>query len=194
LDCDYNRDPECPECGENTLPFYDEYRERIIEDEPVPLFSAAGHDFFLFAPFGIPAWAILSLVLTVAGIVFSFIVIIRAARQKKDENKDFDKRSEELYSVNSLENMQLLGILENEERFIKHRRLWALVMTCFLSFSAVLLLVLMQDFKGIIVLFDFWAFVHAAIFAVILICGKLVFKKYEFKSAPLYGVTDLNLS
>jgi len=187
LDCGYNRDPECPECSEETLVITDYYSETTIDDEPVPLFSAAGLDFFLFAPFGIPAWAILSLIFTIAGIVFSFFVIIRTARQKKEENKAFDERSAKLHSVNSLENMQLLGILESEERFIKQRRLWALVMTCFLSFSAVLFLVLMQDFEGIVVLFDWWVIIHSVLFAGILICGKLVFKKYEFEKTPLYA-------
>jgi len=155
----------------------------IIEDTPVPLFSVVGFDVFLFAPLGMPAWAVLSLLLTVAGIVFSFIVIIRAARQKEHENKEFDERTEKLQSVNSLENLQLLSALENEDRFIRQRRLWALVAMCFLSFSALLLLVLMQDFRGVIVLFDWWVIIHSIIFMGVLVCGRLAFSKYEIKQS-----------
>ena len=195
LDCGHNQDPECPECGEEPLLISEAddniYRELTIEDSPVPLFSAAGFDFFLFAPFGMPSWAILSLLLTLAGIVFSFIVIIRSARQKERENKEFDERTAKLSGVNSLENVQLLSALENEERFIRQRRLWALIALCFLSFSALLLLVLIQDFRGVVVLFDFWVVIHLALFSGILICGKLAFKRYEtlnhFQPAPSFS-------
>jgi len=151
----------------------------VIEDEPIPLFSGAGFDFFLFAPLGMSAWAILSLLFTLAGVVFSFIIVIRAVRQKEDENKEFEERTAELHSIKSLENVQLLSALENEEFLQRHRRSRALVITIILSVTAVLLLVLMQDFTGVIVLFDWWVVAHSIIFAGVLFCGKLAFKRHE---------------
>jgi len=191
LDCGHNRDANCPDCGEELLPVNDfgndAFPDFIIEDGPVPLFSVGGLDFFMFAPPGMSAWAILSLVLTISGIIFSIVITILAIRQKESEHKEFDERTSELYSVNTLENLQLLGALENEEQFNKQRRLWALVMVYLLSFCAVLFLLLLQDFRGVIVLFDRWVIVHSIIFAGILVCGKLVFKRYEAGNEPAYA-------
>jgi len=190
LDCGYNQDYDCPECGEEPLPIsYVNSNDNIsrffseppTEDKIMPLFSVAGFDFFLFAPPGMSAWAILSLLLTLTGIILSLLIIIRAARQNEYENIEFNERTAVLYSVNSLENVQLLSALENEERFVKRHRFWSLVILCFFNFFAVLLLVLMQDFRGIIVLLDWWVIVHAILFAGIITCGKLVFRKYEFE-------------
>ena len=194
LDCGHNRDPECPGCGEELLPvedtdidnYYDAFSEPVTEAEISPLFSIAGFDFFLFAPFGMPAWAVLNLLLTIAGIVFSSIIIMRAARQKELDSNEFYELTAKLYSVNSLENIKLLSALENEERYVQQRRLLALLITCFLSFIAVVLLALMQDFKGIIVLFDWWVIIHSVIFAGVLIFGRLVFYKYETSYNPQY--------
>jgi len=165
----------------------DDFPMLAVEDETVPIFSSTGRDFFLFAPFGMPAWAIFNLLLTLAGVIFSFVIIIRAACQKEHENREFDARTSLLFTVNSLENVQLLSAIENEERFIRRRRIWALVTACFLSFGAVLFLVLMQDFKGAIVLFDWWVIIHSILFVGILICGKLAFRRYEVSENRLYA-------
>jgi len=158
----------------------------IIEDGPIPLFSGAGFEFFLFAPFGMSAGAILSLLFTLAGVVFSLITIICTVRQKKGEHKEFEERTAELNSINSLENVQLLSALENEEFLKRRRRSRALFITLILSLSAVLLLVLMQNFTGVIVLFDWWVIVHSIIFAGVLLFGKLAFKRHNPQDSLLY--------
>jgi len=190
LDCGHNRDPECPDCGEELLLIEavesDDFPELIVEDNLMPVHSSSGIDFFLFAPFGMPAWSILNLVLTLAGIVFSIVIIIRAARLKEIESIEFNERTSELQSVISLENIKLLSALENEESFMKKRRLWGILMTCFLSLSALLLLILIQDFSGAIVLVDWWIIFHSLLFVFTVICGKLAFKKYETSDNHLY--------
>ena len=187
-DCGHNRDSGCPECGEELLPadINNIYWDMIIEDGPIPLFSGAGFEFFLFAPFGMSAGAILSLLFTLAGVVFSLITIICTVRQKKGEHKEFEERTAELNSINSLENVQLLSALENEEFLKRRRRSRALFITLILSLSAVLLLVLMQNFTGVIVLFDWWVIVHSIIFAGVLLFGKLAFKRHNPQDSLLY--------
>jgi len=184
----------CPECGDNLFPLSDIYSLLNIDESPLPLFTIGGVDFFLFAPLGVPSWAILSLLLTVAGVILSLNIIVRAVRQKQNENMEFDEHSAKLFGINSLENIQLLCALENEHLYNQRRRLGAMTMMYILSIGAVLLLILVQDFMGIIALFDFWVIVHSLLFVGILLCGKLVFKRYKVADSPLYAPTSASVS
>jgi len=151
----------------------------IVEDDPIPLFSADGRDFFLFAPFGIPTWSIFNLILTVAGAVLSIITVIHAFIQKKEEFNEVDKYAAKIMAGNTAQNEELLVFIANEDQYNKRRRLTALVVKCVLSFCAVLLLILTQNFKGAVAVFDFWSVAHTAMFAGIIISGRLVFKKHR---------------
>ena len=185
LDCDHGRDPDCPECGDKkeAAPISETDTDTDIGggllDEPVPLFSIGGVDIYLFAPLGISSWAILSLVFTALGLGVTAFVIFRAVRQKKDENAAIDEHSAILRNVDTFDNDRVSKVAEDKERYNKRRRLGAFSLMYLFAAAAVLLIILFQDFTGIIVLFDFWVIIHAALFAGVLVSGKLVFRKYE---------------
>jgi len=81
--------------------------------------------------------------------------------------------------VDTFDNDRVSKVAEDKERYNKRRRLGAFSLMYLFAAAAVLLIILFQDFTGIIVLFDFWVIIHAALFAGVLVSGKLVFRKYE---------------
>ena len=176
LDCGYNRDPDCLECGDFLFFIADTGNVIPVGEPPVTLFSNDGFDILLFAPFGTPAWAIINVVLTVAGVILTFATIIRAVGRKKGENNEIDKYVA-LFHVDSYVDTQTLIILNDDERYNKRRRLWVFVTMYVLSIAAVMFLVLIQDFRGVIALFDWWTIIHSMLFAGIVICCRLVFRK-----------------
>jgi hypothetical protein len=172
LVCGHGCDPYCSDCG-------DAYIDDIF-DEPVPLFNIFGTPIFMFAPVGMSSWAIFSLLFTVAGIIVSLITIMRAVYQKKIENKYVDKQySALLRDVDRVTNDAISTLVEGKERYNKRRRLGALMPMYTLSIGALLLLLITQNFRGVITLFDWWVIIHAILFVGVVVCSKLVFRKYE---------------
>jgi len=179
LDCGYNRFDDCPECSGLLLPEENSRGDVTVEDDPVPLFFVNDRGFFLFAPMGIPTWSVFNLILTAAGIFLSIITILRALYQKREEFTEVDKCAAKIMSGDSANKDELLIFIANEDNYNKRRRLIAFAVKYVLSFAAVLLLLLTQNFKGAIAIFDFWSAVHLIMFTGIIISGFLVFKKIE---------------
>jgi hypothetical protein len=151
-----------------------------IEDEPLPLFNLFGAPVFFFAPVGKPAWAILNVLLTIAGIVISIITILRAVNQKKIENKNVDNQcSAMVRNTDNFNNDVFVDLIKHKEQYNKKRRLGALISMYVLSIGALIFLLIVQDFRGIIAIFDRWVIIHAILFIGVIICNKLVFRKYE---------------
>jgi len=148
-------------------------------DPPLPEQAKAGINFLLFAPFGTAAWSIFNVVLTLTGVVLAIITVIRSLRRKKEENSEIDKQTASLFSADPYIVTQTLYLPDDFELFNKRRRTGMLAAMYVLSIGAVLLLILVQDFTGAIAVFDWWSIIHSIVFACIVICGKLVFRKNE---------------
>jgi hypothetical protein len=181
-ECGEGCDPECPDCGDAPVAVRASYYQEIldIEDEPLPLFNIFGAPIFFFAPIGMPSWAILNVLLTIAGFVLSVVTILRAVSQKKTENKNVDNQySAMLRNVDSFNNDTFFTLLKHKDQYNKRRRLFALVSMYILSIGALILLLIVQNFRGVIALFDWWVIIHAILFIGVIICSKLVFRKDE---------------
>ena len=178
LDCGFNRDPECPGCGDVVYILTDIHDAPTSYDRFVIPPNDSGFEILLFAPFGMSAWAIFNVILTVTGVLLTFVAIMRSVRRKRSENHEVEKYVA-LFNVDSYVDTQTIVILNENERYDKRRRLGAFITMYALSTGAVLLLVLIQDFTGVTALFDWWSIVHLFLFAGILICNKLVYKKHE---------------
>jgi hypothetical protein len=151
-----------------------------IGDESLPLFDFFGTSVFFFAPIGIPSWAIMNVLLTIAGIILSAITILCAVTQKKKENKNVDNQySAMLRSADSFNDDVFYDLIKHKEQYTKKRRLGALISMYIFSLGALILLLIVQNFKGVIALFDWWVIIHAILFLGIIICTKLVFRKDE---------------
>jgi purine-cytosine permease-like protein len=158
------------------VPYYQTILD--IDEEPLPLFNLFGRQIFFFAPFGMPYWSILSVLLTIAGVILSLVTILRAVNQKKKENKNVDNQySAMLRSENSFNDDTFIDLLKHKELYNKKRRLALLVLMYIFSIGAVLLLLIIQNFRGVIALFDWWVIPHAVLFVFVVICSKLVFRK-----------------
>jgi len=117
-------------------------------------------------------------VLTFAGIVLAILFILRAVEQKKEENELVDKQTTLIKNSNSFNSEQLLKMVEEADRYNNRRRLSALTAMYVFSFGAALLLLLTQNFLGLITVFDFWSIAHSIMLVGILFSGKFVFTKY----------------
>jgi len=137
----------------------------------------------LFAPFGTPALSILSALFTIIGVVVSLLTIIQSIRRKKAENDELDKRTAVFHNADSFVVTQTIFIPDDYEVYNKQRRNGMLVAMYILSTGAVLLLAFIQNFYGVIVVFDWWSIIHAVIFAGILICQKFLYKKHNKEGA-----------
>jgi len=185
LDCGYDRDIECIECGNQTVPAENKFTgfagfsEVTVEDDPVPLFKINDRSFFLFAPMGIPTWSIFNLILAVTGIFLSLLTIIRALCQKREEFTEVDKCAAKIMSGDFANKDELLVFIANEDFYNKRRRLVALAVKYILSFASVLLLLLTQNFKGVVAIFDYWSAAHSIFFTGIIISGRFVFKNFR---------------
>jgi len=151
-----------------------------IEDDPLPMFNIFGMPIFFFAPIGMPAWAILSVLLTIVGIILSIITILRAVNQKKTENKNVDNQcSAMVRNVDSFNNDVFVDLIKHKEKYNNKRRLGALISMYVLSIGALIFLLIVQDFRGVAALLDRWVFIHVILFAGVVICNRLVFRKYD---------------
>jgi hypothetical protein len=179
LECGSECDPECPDCGDAPFSANEPYY-LDIEDEPLPLFNLFGTPIFFFAPVGLPSWAILNVLLTIAGLVLSVVTIFRAVNQKKTENKNVDnQQSAMLRNADSFNNDVFFDLIRQKEQYNKKRRLTAFVSMYILSISALIILLIVQSFRGVIALFDWWIITHTVLFIGVVICSKLVFRKYK---------------
>jgi uncharacterized membrane protein len=151
-----------------------------IGDEPLPMLNILGRQFFFFAPVGVPYWSILSVLLTIAGAVLSIVTIFRAVNQKKKENKNVDNQcSAMLRNVDSFNNDVFIDLLKHKEQYNEKRRLVAFALMNIFSIGAVLILLIVQNFRGVIALFDWWVITHAVLFISVTICKTLVFRKVK---------------
>ena len=171
----------CPECR-------NQINEVSIDDEPVPLIAIGNSGILLFAPFGVASWAISNLLLTAAGLVCAFIVILKAVRNKRNENSILSNRINHLSNRNLHNNEYAIEMIGSHERSSKRRRLSLMTVMYVLSFGSVALLMVFQNFRGIIALFDWLTAIHILLFAGVLVSGGFVFRKkqnYAFKEVVL---------
>jgi hypothetical protein len=182
LECKNGYDPECPDCGNAPVAVNESYYPDIldIDEDLLPLFDLFGTPIFFFAPVGMPSWAILSVLLTIAGVVISIFTILCAIRQKKTENINVDNQcSAMVRNVDSFNNDVFIDLIKHKEQYNNKRRLAALILMYVLSIGALVILLIIQNFRGVIAIFDRVTIIHAILLIGIIVCCTLVFRKYE---------------
>jgi len=177
MECGHNRDPLCPECGGEPAPVAEPLDDPFDSEPALMNYSDGRINILLFAPFGTPAWAILSILVTIAGIVVTLQTVISTVRQKIAENKTLDRYISASSGADSYVLTQTLVVPDDYEVYNMRRRNGMLAAMYILSIAAALLILLLQDFNGVIVLFDRWVIVHSILFAGILICRKMIYRK-----------------
>jgi len=186
-ECGLGCKPLCPECGEDALFVLDAPDGQIHIDHPAAALSGNKINILLFAPFGTPAWAIFSILLTATGVVITLLTVISIVRQKKSENNELDKHTAAFNNIDSYIFTQIIIFPDDYEKYNKQRRSGMLAAMYIFSIAAVLLLVLTQDFNGVIVLFDWWVIIHSILFAGILISRRMIYRKTKKEGAAVYA-------
>jgi len=108
------------------------------------------------------AWALVNLILAVAGIVLAIITAVRALLRKRDKYEEYN------YEINRA--------AENEE-YQKKIRVVCLTVAMIMALAGIILFFITEDMRLPMVLVDRWTIVNAVIFIIEVIAVLFVFKK-----------------
>jgi hypothetical protein len=175
---------------------------QILKDMGIPIFNIGGVEIPLTAPHWADVWALLNLVLCVAGAIIAVITIVRIlmmdTRERDGVNEPpiaVENRIEPLIAVEkwaglttALENENEPPIatvnrieppIAKEDRKNSPGKLRAgmLAATVVLAAAGVAVFLFTQNMDNLMVLIDIWSIVHAAIFVLELIAASRTLKR-----------------
>jgi uncharacterized repeat protein (TIGR02543 family) len=135
-------------------------------DAGIPIISIGGMAVPLIGLSGDPVWALVNLILCIAGAIIAAIAVIRAMKRRKEEEGGFEYQSEYLE--------------ENEEKRAeeKNRREW-LVVAIIMAVAGIVLFLLTEDMRNMMVLLDRWTIANAIIFVILNVAIRFAFKRKE---------------
>jgi len=139
----------------------------------VPSLSFGDRGVLLFAPMGVQAWSLISLLLCILGFILFVAVAAHALIKKKREE-------DEIINIKSPDD--IVGILtELEGKPHKHYKVLWLAVMGIMGMLSVFLFVLTQDLDRMMVLFDLSTFAHAFIFAIGVLAAVLIYRRTTVK-------------
>jgi len=144
-----------------------------IDNSTVPLgtLSIGGRDIAVFAPFGYGSWALVNLILTIAGILLVGITTFRALRKKKREDEE------------------LASDYEGDKK--SRTRLYLLAAAAIASIAMVLVFIITQNMRNPMVLIDWWSIVHAVVMIAQVVAILFVFKRNKKNNHPYWQEGEL---
>jgi len=137
---------------------------------PLGSITIGGREIIIFPGAGLPSWALLDLLLTIAAVLIAGQIALRSffAKKRRDSGND-DSMHDELS--------------EESGEIKKHRPLWVVVAAIAGLFMVVLFLIT-QDMRLEMVIIDWWTLLFAIAFVVTLISNSLVTKRKHNDTAP----------
>ena len=123
------------------------------------------------APEGESGWALVNLILAVAGWILGIIMAIRALRRKKD------KRDEDEHNYQYQQMRQAAGTEEKEDKYQRKTRAAWLIATLIMAVAGAILFLVTEDMRLPMVMVNKWTIVNAAIFIIEAAAAMFVFKK-----------------
>ena len=134
----------------------------------------------LFAPYGVEAWSLINLALSVLGLLAAAFTVARAVLQKKKEReKEPDTHTSVLHSVKEVDNKGLIEGVEEKDKYNKRRRLIWLEVAVGLSIVGATMFVAAQNTSTLMVLVDWWTAGHAAVIAGVCVSSIASFRRHE---------------
>jgi len=107
------------------------------------------------------AWALMNLILGIAGILLAITMGVRVQIKKRHEKKD-KKHG---------------GTYDGEDEKRKHRRLLLILSVPFLAIAGIVLFILTQDMRLTMILIDLWSPVHTILFGGEILCCIYAYKR-----------------
>ena len=134
---------------------------RAISDGLVPSTSIGDTDVPLYSKGLFDSWALINLILAVAGGLLALITIIRSMFRKN--RRDEEER------------------LETDEENTKYKktRLWLMIASAISAIGGIVLFILTQDITQTMVLVDMWTAVNAVLFAITVVSMIFISKKHK---------------
>jgi hypothetical protein len=155
-------EPEEPEASDP-----DQAKAKMVaaaKSEGIPLLPG---NVPLYGPAGIATWALVDLVIALAGILFAVVSIVRGIRRKNEEEDGYRGVDEGCRGS---------GANKGEARMV--RVSW-FISSIVLAALSVLIFIITQDVSLPMVLVDVWTIVLAVVFAAELVTAKIAFPKKE---------------
>jgi len=199
-DCCISSECSCPNCSEigeteeNRSAKTEFYELDTTSDDEIPTAASFIDTDILdndsHALTGIPTWSILTVLLTISGIIVAVMVNIKSLKQKNEDEKRSREHLKKLRNTDKNSYYKTTAILENKKRHNRGHRLSLFGTMHALVLAGVLLLIVMQNFGGKLVWFNQWVIPHAVIVACIAIAGKCTFRKFvKMPIALLLAIT-----
>ncbi|MCL1830983.1 MAG: InlB B-repeat-containing protein, partial [Oscillospiraceae bacterium] len=173
-----NEDPDGNDESNHTTSEPEEYTQQevldIIKSEGIPTLTIGNLEIPLAAGSAMSkfVWALLNLILTLAGLIYAAVIIVRGAIEKRqDEYYDDEYQTEE----------------DNQK---PRRRLIPLFISVIMGIFGMILFLLTEDLTRLMVLVDRWTIVNALILVIEIVASSLAFRKQ--KEANDQEETDLH--
>jgi preprotein translocase subunit SecG len=141
---------------------------------PVSPSPSVGPEPSVVVPEPLPVWALMNLVLSVAGVILAAIVMVYVLLRKKKTQKQTSERKDAPYVV-------AYNREKSEDKKQKqHMNIW-LVTTLVMAIAGVVVFLLTEDMSRTLAMVDNWTIVHVAIFIVEIIAIVFTFKRKDAK-------------
>jgi len=199
-DCCISSDCFCPNCwgedeayenndGDTELQNPDTNNDGEVQNTS-PLITIDDELYNTIPLSGLHSWSILALLLTLFGVITAAIVTINSLKQKRDEEKRSTEHLKTLRNTDKNSYYKTTAILENEKRHNQGHRITTFVIMQAFVLASFLLLILMQNFNGVPILYNRWVLLHAILAIGIIIIGKHTFRRaLKIPIAAMLAVT-----
>jgi len=161
-----------------------------ITDDGPPRIGWGNRAVPLFPPVGTATWALMNLLLTLGGLVYAIVTVIRALSRKRKNNEEL------LDKINATDGGKLAGSIDDEENsnleeemYDTHLRPHWLAAAIAISIAGTLLFMLTQDMKNMMVLVNWWTAIHAGLLICEILAMLFVFKKQHSQHEESKGDT-----
>jgi Na+/melibiose symporter-like transporter len=130
-------------------------------------------ELLMFASSGVSSWALMNLVMSIAGIIFVAIAVIYLLTHKRKEDEKENNRKDSFFE-------EVFEYPKNDEFSGMFSITWFTV-GAVAAFAAVILFILTQDLSANVALADLWTTTHAIILAIVILCCAVVFIGHRTK-------------
>ena len=144
----------------------------MLKDAGVPILILGNMEIPLFGPSWASTWALVNLILSMAGAILAIVITVRALLYRKKHGREDDEETELIEG-----GLQLDEISRTNGKERKKSRMGWFLISVMLAMASVLLFLLTQDIRNLMVLTDVWTIANAVILSAEIVAVSLIKKK-----------------